>query len=111
MAQGGHPFNLMIRRPAWRGAGWICFRGLSPPNCRTCPTHRLALCATAPCAGAVLTRHARWGLSPSIMARHEQISAEIDMHAEVLPILAERLDLVLHRGGQREKPHDPLGVR
>ena len=34
---------------------------------------------------------------------HEQVAAEIDMHAEVLPALGQRLDLVLHRVGQRRQ--------
>ena len=45
----------------------------------------------------------------SIMARHKQIAAEIDMHAEVLPALGQRLDIVIHRVGQRGKPDDPSG--
>jgi len=35
----------------------------------------------------------------------KQIAAEVDMHAEVLPALGQRLDLVLHRIGQCGKPH------
>ncbi len=38
---------------------------------------------------------------PSVMPRHKQVTAEIDMHAEVLPALGQRLDLVLHRVDQR----------
>src|SRR5580658_8357494 len=47
----------------------------------------------------------------SIMACHKQIAAEIDMHAEVLPPLGQRLDLVLHRIGQRRQANDALRVR
>ena len=39
----------------------------------------------------------------SIMAGHEQIAVEIDMHAEMLTALGQRLDLVLHRVGQRRQ--------
>ena len=49
------------------------------------------------------------------MAGHEQIAAEIDMHAEVLLPLSQRLDLgldlVLHRVGQCRQTNDALGVR
>ena len=45
------------------------------------------------------------------MADQEQVAAEIDMHAEVLPALGQRLDLVLHGVGQRRQPNDALSVR
>jgi hypothetical protein len=32
------------------------------------------------------------------------------MHAQVLPALGQRLDIVVHRVGQGGKPHDALGV-
>src|ERR1700721_2838845 len=38
-----------------------------------------------------------------IMACHEQVAAEIDMHAEVLLALSQRLDFVLHRVRQRRE--------
>jgi hypothetical protein len=41
--------------------------------------------------------------APSIMARHEQIAAEVDVHAKVLPALGQLLDIVLHRVGQGGK--------
>src|SRR6516225_5810897 len=42
-----------------------CTGDFHPQDCRTCPTHRLALRATAPRAAAVLTRHARRALGSS----------------------------------------------
>ena len=45
------------------------------------------------------------------MTRQEQVAAEIDMHAEMLLALGQRLDLVLHRVGQRRTRNDALGIR
>jgi hypothetical protein len=36
---------------------------------------------------------------PSLVVRHEQVAAEVDMHSEVLPVMGQRLDLVFHRVG------------
>ena len=46
----------------------------------------------------------------SKMTRHEQVAAEIDMHAEVLTALGQRLDLGLHRFGQCRQPNDALSI-
>jgi hypothetical protein len=43
----------------------------------------------------------------SITTRHEQVAAEIDVHAQMLPVMGQRLDLVLHRVGQRRKRMTP----
>src|SRR5580698_2689008 len=46
-----------------------------------------------------------------IMARHEQVAAEIHMHAEMLPVMGQQLDLVLHGVGQRREFDDTFRVR
>ncbi len=53
----------------------------------------------------------RFPAEPSIMADQEQVAAEIDVHAEMLSALGQRLDLVLHGVGQRRQPNNALGVR
>ena len=45
------------------------------------------------------------------MTCHKQIATEIDMHSEVLLALRQRLDLGLHRVGQRGTRDDALGIR
>src|SRR5271165_3145364 len=46
----------------------------------------------------------------SIVTGDEQIAAEIYVHAEVLPALGQRLDLVVHGVGQRRQADDSLSV-
>ena len=47
----------------------------------------------------------------SIVAGDEEVAAEVDVHAEVLPALGQRLDLVFHCVGERGQADDALSVR
>ena len=56
-----------------------------------------------------VARRAREGVA-SIVSGDEQIAAKIEMHAEMLTSLRQRLDLVFHGVGESGQPDDALRV-